>query len=199
VDDVHHGYSMDAIAWETLNFGNMDYQMLEVLGGGYTIDWPLIGARVGGVLVSSRVGSVRVLTPTAGVRVGSLDRGGVTADLALPDVFVYNFGDEGRSLTSSYDLRVRATLPIKPYLRLEARGRFRNAFVQDEIRQHDWLLAVGVQGRLASHNLEVNGLPVFIGVGVRELRRHDEGRLHPISNTVVLSVDLAVGSSQSKW
>jgi hypothetical protein len=204
--------SIDGGVWEVLNFGDGEYKLKHYAGMRYQRDSDDWGAYVGGFAVSKWHEQWRIITPTLGLRLGRFDRAALVAEARFAGLYLYSPSEQPRSFTDNVDVTMRGTVVLAPFLRLEARARLRNITIDEQLRQSDAMLAVGVQGVIPG-KLGFRIVPTFLGIGVRYVSGNDEWKYHPVRERdmfmpveerglqvmVMVDADMGLNSSARIW
>jgi len=171
--------------------------------------------------VSGGEGSYRILTPAVGARLGRFDRAALLGDARFRGVRAFDSGDWSLAVARDVDVRLRATVVATPWLRLEARGRFRDANLGAHHHVRDLFGALGVElavtglGRPSSPmERQFRMTPLFIGLGARRVIADDQRDREPVAFIareisepargpwqllLWAELDFAVASKRSLW
>lgn len=204
--------SVESGSVEVLNLGDGDARIWHIAGMRYQGDAGALGWYLGGRLVTKWLGELRGPTPTAGLRLGRIDRAALVAEVALSGLYLLGGGPASRSPLRDYDASLRGTVSVSRWLRLEGRARARDVTAEDSLRQTDVTVAAGVEAAIAGAG-GFRITPVFIGLGARWVARNDDYKYHPVHEAwqylpaeepgfqllLVVDVDAGMSSTHRTW
>jgi len=177
-DDVT-SIAVTCFSFHNIDLGNdRESAAVRFYGAELRVDRPWWGLAAGGYLAGMTPGDdFQLLTPSAGLRLGRVDRLVLALHASSTSMYALASHDRPRSLSADHELALTASLPLTPSWHLQLRAR-RNVSSAEQRTLRETSVAIGVEGALS---IGLRAFPVFAGIGTRRVEadqdlRYDSAR-----------------------